>query len=192
MHTDYATPKCCPHLTTALGRTFAFGSEGGKVRCPVPPCRLSASRQGTDVYPGNAAGPLWERSEGGETPAFLRLGTQGTHLGPTPLYIGSSVSGELILGIAAFPAFPTLIYQRVRGAPMRSLSVPVRSQLARANLRRSQLARPHLRQRPPRTMVWPPSSPPSAPSTAALRTREIRDSREYTGPPAARRREDFQ
>ena len=182
MHTDYATPKCCPHLTTALGRTFAFGSEGGKVRCPVPPCRLSASRQGTDVYPGNAAGPLWERSEGGETPAFLRLGTQGTHLGPTPLYIGSSVSGELILGIAAFPAFPTLIYQRVRGAPMRSLSVPVRSQLAR----------PHLRQRPPRTMVWPPSSPPSAPSTAALRTREIRDSREYTGPPAARRREDFQ
>jgi hypothetical protein len=132
MHTDYATPKCCPHLTTALGRTFAFGSEGGKVRCPVPPCRLSASRQGTDVYPGNAAGPLWERSEGGETPAFLRLGTQGTHLGPTPLYIGSSVSGELILGIAAFPAFPTLIYQRVRGAPMRSLSVPVRSQLARA------------------------------------------------------------
>jgi hypothetical protein len=36
-----------------------------------------------------------------------------------------------MLGIAAFPAFPTLIYQRVRGAPLRSLSVPERSRLAR-------------------------------------------------------------
>jgi hypothetical protein len=41
------------------------------------------------------------------------------------------VTRHVMLDIAAFPAFPTLIYQRVKGAPLRSLSVPVRSRLAR-------------------------------------------------------------